>query len=100
MIDDNIKKYIIDIVFNDKVLNSIGKENVGLWLPLVNSKIDNIIFATKNLDAETRGKVLGVMAVKIQRLIIGINSAVRDNYSNGQEAIIKAIIDILIKGQL
>ncbi len=100
MLDDEIRDYITNIVFDDNVLNSIGRDNVGMWMPLVKSKVDSLVSVTKNLDDSTRFKVLGVVAVKLRRLVLGINNAVRLNYSKGENAILKAIIELLSKGTL
>ncbi|MFN4245086.1 MAG: hypothetical protein ACK4F9_02925 [Brevinematia bacterium] len=98
--DDEIKNYIIEFIFNDRVLDSIGRENVGMWMPFVESKINNIVNVTKNLDVNVRSKVLGVVATKIQKLILGINDAVRSNYAKGEDEILRSIINLLSRGML
>ncbi|MEN2998869.1 MAG: hypothetical protein ABDH28_07550 [Brevinematia bacterium] len=96
--DEEIKKHIIDIIFNERTLSAIGKDKAEMWLPFVEYKLDNISKVTKNLDTRAMSKVVSITALKIQKLIIGINDAVRKNYKNGEDAVIKAIIDVFIKG--
>lgn len=97
MRDEEVKKYMIEAILCEKVVSSIGVDNIKTWLPLIEAKVENVVKVTKHLDVETRNKVLGVTAVKIQNLIMDLSDAVRKNYSRGEDEIIRAIVNVLVR---
>lgn len=97
---EELRSYMIRLVLDDKLISQIGKDKIHLWLPLVDYKVSSIVDVTKNLDDTNLSKVLSITVPKLQKLVLGINNAVRNNYHKGEDSIIRALVELLTSGRI
>lgn len=97
---EELKSYVMRLVLDDKLVLQIGEDKVHLWLPLIDYKVSSVVDVAKNLDEKDMSRVLSIMVPKLQRLVIGINNAVRNNYDKGEDSIIRALVELLTSGRV
>lgn len=91
---------MIRLVLDDKLVSQIGEDKIHLWLPLIDYKVSSIVDVTKNLNDANMSRVLGITVSKLQKLVVGINNAVRNNYDKGEDSIIRALVELLTSGRI
>lgn len=97
---EELRSYMIRLVLDDKLLLQIGEDKIHLWLPLIDYKVSSVVDVAKNLDDKNMSRVLSITVPKLQRLVIGINNAVRNNYDKGEDSIIRALVELLTSGRI
>lgn len=94
--EDYLVDEIIEVLRKDEDFVSSFRA-FDLWLPFLKHKLLKALEVTKNLDYANKTKVLGIIVYKTKTLMLELEKAVRDNYSQGEDDIIKAIVKILIR---
>ncbi|MGC8766163.1 MAG: hypothetical protein ACP5PT_04880 [Brevinematia bacterium] len=97
--NDDILDEILEVLKKDEGFISDFKD-FDLWLPLLKYKLSKVIEVTKNLDHSNRSKAINIVIYKTRKFILELERAVRDNYYQGENDIIKAIVKVLIKDVL
>ena len=96
---ENIKSYIVEAVLRDDVLNEIlGSEGMEIWRDYLEYKVDRIVDSLGYVGGDVVDKVVSSWLVRLRKFVVGVHRAVRDNYSLGEEAILKALIEVFKSG--
>lgn len=90
------RSFFINFVFTEEVVESLGSRWMEIWMPFVDMKFNSLIKVVKNLDYDTKFKVLGAGAMKTRKFILQVNKSVRDNYAYGEDAILKALVKVFV----
>lgn len=95
MFDDE-KSFFVNFIFTDEVVEKLGSRAIEIWMPFVDMKFSSLIKVIKNLDSDTRLKVLGATAMKTKRFILDISRSIKDNYVYGEDAILRALVKVFM----
>jgi len=96
---EKVKVYIVEAVLKDDVLKEIlGSEGMEIWRGYFEYKVDKIIGSLGYVGEDIVDKVVSSWLARLRKFVVGVHRAVRDNYNSGEEAILRALIEVFKSG--
>jgi len=96
---DKLKEYIINVILEDDMLAElIGKDRIVLWKDFFDYKVGKIVETLGNMEGDVLDKVISSWLIRIRKFVVEVDRAVRDNYSLGENAVLKALIKVFKNG--